>query len=49
MTTVDVLNAAGAKDLLGDRSDRVVAQHYNLASGVEASRRMATVVSRLKA
>jgi len=45
----DPLNAAGAKDLLGDRSDRVVAQHYNLASGVEASRRMATVVSRLKA
>lgn len=42
----DPVNAAGAKDLLGDRSDRVFAQHYNLANGVEASRRMAEIVRR---
>jgi len=42
----DPLYAAGAKDLLGDRCDRVFAQHYNLANGVEASRRMAEVVRR---
>lgn len=42
----DPVNAAGAKDLLGDRSDRVLAQHYNLASGIEASRRMAEIVRR---
>ena len=39
----DPVNAAGAKDLLGDRSDRVIARHYNLASGIEASRQMARV------
>lgn len=44
----DPANAAGAKDLLGDRSDRVFAQHYNLASGIEASRKMAQIVSVLK-
>jgi integrase len=42
----DPANAAGAKDILGDRSDRVVAQHYNLANGVEASRRMAEILAR---
>jgi integrase len=45
----DPVNAAGAKDLLGDRSDRVIAQHYNLANGVEASRRMADLLQKLKA
>jgi hypothetical protein len=44
----DPVNAAGAKDLLGDRSDRVFAQNYNLASGIEASRAMAGIVVRLK-
>jgi integrase/recombinase XerD len=44
----DPVNAAGAKDLLGDRSDRVFAQHYNLASGIEASRAMADIVAVLK-
>lgn len=40
----DPVNAAGAKDLLGDRSDSVFTQHYNLADGIEASRRMAEVL-----
>jgi integrase/recombinase XerD len=44
----DPVNARGAKDLLGDRSDRVFAQHYNLANGIEASRRMAKLLSGLK-
>lgn len=44
----DPVNAAGAKDLLGDRSDRVIAEHYNLASGIEASRAMARAVEELK-
>jgi hypothetical protein len=41
-------NAAGVKDLLGDRSDRVIAQHYNFAGGIEASRKMANVLVSLK-
>jgi integrase len=44
----DPANAAGAKDLLGDRSDRVFARHYNLASGIEASRAMAGIVRKLR-
>jgi hypothetical protein len=44
----DPANAAGAKDLLGDRSNRVAAQHYNLANGVEASRAMAFLIGDLK-
>lgn len=44
----DPVNAAGAKDLLGDRSDRVFQQHYNLANGIQASRAMADVLRRLK-
>ena len=44
----DPVNAAGAKDLLGDRSDRVFEQHYNLASGIEASRAMSDFLERLK-
>jgi integrase len=44
----DPVNAAGVKDLLGDRSDGVIAHHYNLASGIEASRKMANVVGKLK-
>ena len=46
-TVHDPVNAAGAKDLLGDRSDRVFEQHYNLASGIEASRKMSEIVARL--
>ena len=38
----DPVNAAGAKDLLGDRSDRVFEQHYNLANGIQASRQCQT-------
>ena len=49
MTTwEEPVNAAGARDLLGDRSDRVVEQHHNLASGVEASRRIAKLLALLK-
>jgi hypothetical protein len=44
----DPVNAAGAKDLLGDRSDRVFDNHYNLASGIEASRNMSAIVAQLK-
>lgn len=44
----DPVNAAGAKDLLGDRSDRVLAQHYNLATGIEASRKMSEIVAQLR-
>ncbi|WP_146255994.1 hypothetical protein [Aestuariivirga litoralis] len=44
----DPVNAAGARDLLGDRSDRILAQHYNLASGIQASRNMAKVIGSLK-
>jgi hypothetical protein len=44
----DPVNAAGAKDLLGDRSDRVFAPRYNLANGVEASRRMAALFGELR-
>lgn len=44
----DPENAAGAKDLLGDRSDRVITDHYNLANGVDASRRMTGLIGRLK-
>lgn len=44
----DPVNAAGANDLLGDRSDRIVEQHYNVASGIEASRAMARMVGDLK-
>ena len=44
----DPVNAAGARDLLGDRSERTIAQHYNLASGIEASRAMAGGVAKLK-
>ena len=44
----DPANAAGAKDLLGDRSERVITKHYNLASRVDASRRMTRVITNLK-
>lgn len=44
----DPVNAAGAKDLLGDRSDRVFEQHYNLANGIQASRVMSDILERLK-
>lgn len=44
----DPANVAGAKDLLGDRSDRVFACHYNLASGIDASRLLAQINHRLK-
>ncbi|WP_421693940.1 hypothetical protein [Aestuariivirga sp.] len=43
----DPVNFAGAKDLLADRTDRVIAENYNLASGIEASRRMALIRERL--
>lgn len=38
----DPVNVAGAKDLLGGRSERIFYAHYNLESGIEASRAMAT-------
>ncbi len=43
-----ILSMRRAKDLRGDRSDRVYDQHYNLAGGVEASRKMAAAIARLK-
>ena len=44
----DPANAAGAKDLLADRSDRVIAQHDNLANGIKASRNMAEILNTLR-
>mgnify|MGYP002375914785 CR=1 FL=1 len=44
----DPVNAAGAKDLLADRSNRVIAQHYNLANGIKASRSMAEILITLR-
>ncbi len=33
---------------IGDRSDRVIVQNYNLAGGIEASRASAAVVDQLR-
>lgn len=44
----DPVNAAGAKALLGDRSDRIFTNHYNLANGIEASRKMSDVIAGLR-
>lgn len=40
--------AGGAKDLLGDKSTTVIANHYNRAGAIKASREMAELIERRK-
>jgi integrase/recombinase XerD len=44
----DPANVSVASDLLGHRSKRVTERHYNLASGIEASRVLAEEIRRFK-
>jgi integrase/recombinase XerD len=44
----DPANVSVASDLLGHRSQRITERHYNLASGIEASRVLAEELRKLK-
>ena len=44
----DPETVGGARDLLGDKSAAVIAKHYNQAGSIEASRKMATLIEKLK-